>query len=128
GVNAVQLENLRAAGNGTSGVFDPDLFDPAAPVGWGYGVYFRPGGGTVLRQVVAENNYGPGVVYDLGPRCSNRIEGGYLEGNGIAAREDGSPRAWGLVVVGHRNARANAVTSVYLHGSVDQPDAQSVWL
>src|SRR5690606_17507554 len=74
------------------------------------------------------NNYGPGVVYDLGPRCSNRIEGGYLEGNGIAAREDGSPRAWGLVVVGHRNARANAVTSVYLHGSVDQPDAQSVWL
>lgn len=124
GVNGIELSNIRAAGNGSDG-----RFDERSSLRWGYGVYFRPGAGTVLRQVVSEKNFGPGLIYDLGPFGSNRVEGGYLEKNGLDARAAGkSSRPWGLVVIGHRNARANAVDSVYLHGAVGDPRAQAVWL
>src|SRR5690606_20334772 len=96
---------------------------------WGYGVYFRPGAGTVLRQVVSEKNFGPGLIYDLRPFCSNRVEGGSLGKSDLDARAAGkSSPSWGRVVIGHRNARANAVDSVYLHGAVGDPRAQAVWL
>lgn len=124
GVNGVLFDNLRAAENGSDG-----RFSEADRVRWGYGVLFRPGAGATLRQLVSERNFGPGLIYDLGPRCSNRVESVYLEANGIAARRAGaSTRAWGLVVIGHRNARANRVSSVYLGGEIDRPSAQSVWL
>jgi hypothetical protein len=123
GVNGIELSNLRAAQNGSDG-----RFDERTNLRWGYGVLFRPGAGTVLRQVVSEKNNGPGLIYDLGPFGSNRVEGGYLEKNGLAARGAGSGRAWGMVVIGHRNARANSVNSLYLHGAIGDARAQSVWL
>lgn len=124
GVNGVLFDNLRAAENGTD-----RRFRESERRRWGYGILFRPGAGATLRQIVSESNYGPGLIYDLGPRCSNRIEGVYLEGNGVGAHKDGAAsRPWGLVVLGHRNARANRVSSVYLRGEIGLKDAQAVWL
>lgn len=123
GVNGIELQNLRASGNGGDG-----RFHERTNRAWGYGVYFRPGAGTTLRHVVAEKNHGAGLVYDLGPRSSTAVENVYLEGNGVDGRGGGATRAWGLIVIGHRNARANSINRVYLHGVVGDDDAQSVWL
>jgi hypothetical protein len=124
GLNGVQLTNLRAGANGSD-----ERFHQANRPDWGYGVLFCPGGGSRLQQVVSEDNYGPGLIYDLGASCSNGIDGVYLEGNGRAAVVDGAAdRPWGLIVIGHRGARANAISTVYLHGEVGDSRAQSVWL
>lgn len=124
GVNGVTFSNIRAANNGRDG-----RFNEKSNLCWGYGILFRPGAGTDIHHVVSENNFGPGLIFDLGPGCANRISGGYLEGNGWRARTAGdATRAWGLVVVGHSNARANAVESLYLHGAVGENGAQSIWL
>lgn len=124
GVNGLQISNIRASGNGTDrGFSESNRMD------WGYGVLFCPGGGTRLQQVVSEGNYGAGLVYDLGYSCSNSVEGVYLEGNGRAAHSAGAGRRpWGLIVIGRRGARANAITTVYLHGEVGAAGAQAVWL
>ncbi len=124
GVNGILLTNLRAAGNGSD-----NRFHEKTRLHWGYGVLFRPGGGSTLRHVVAENNYGAGLIYDLGRSCANRVEGGYLEGNGWGAHSDGvAARPWGLIVIGGRAARANSVSDMYLHGEVGDERAQALWL
>jgi hypothetical protein len=124
GVNGVVFSNIRAANNGRDG-----QFDEKSNLVWGYGVFFRPNAGTDIHHFVSENNYGPGLIFDLGSGCANRITGGYLEANGRRALASGAAtRAWGLVVVGHSNARANAVESVYFHGTVGENGAQSIWL
>lgn len=124
GVNGVLFSNIRASSNGSDA-----RFDEASNLRWGYGVLFRPNAGTDIHQVVSENNFGPGLIFDLGSGCANRVSGGYLEGNGRRARAAGAAtRAWGMVVIGHSNARANTVESVYLNGAVGSSDAQSIWL
>lgn len=123
GVNGVLFDNLRAAENGGD-----ERFHERRRLRWGYGVLFRPGAGSRLRHVVSEQNFGPGLIYDLGPRPATRVEGGYLEGNGVQAQRAGASRPWGLVVIGHANARANRISSVYLRGEAGVAGAQAVWL
>jgi hypothetical protein len=118
------FSNIRAANNGRDG-----RFEETSNLRWGYGVLFRPNAGTDIHQVVSENNYGPGLIFDLGSSCANRISGGYLEGNGHQAQTAGvARRSWGMVVIGHSNARANTIESVYLNGAVGSSGAQSIWL
>jgi|GEM_PF-5676485 len=118
GVNGVSFSNLRAANNGGD-----ERFDEESNLRWGYGIYFGPGAGTTLRNPVSESNYGSGIVYALGSRSVNRIDGGYVEANGA-----GGSRPWGLIVIGHSNARANAVDGMYLGGTPGQRHAQHIWL
>ncbi len=123
GVNGIRFENLRAANNGAAATFD-EVTRPDE----GCGILFRPGAGTTVHHAVAENNHGAGFVYELGPRCSNGVHDLYLEGNGVEAQSRGAGRAWGLIVIGHANARANRIDRVYLHGAIGERDAQSVRL
>lgn len=124
GVNGLTISNVRAHRNGSDRRFhEKERRD------WGYGVLFCPGGGTSLHNVVCEKNYGAGLIYDLSKSCSHRVEGGYLEKNGLEARADGAAtRPWGLIVIGSGWARANSVSGLYLHGEVGDERAQAIWL
>src|SRR5690606_32313456 len=102
GVNGIHFRNLRAAFCGLDKAFDQDT-----NYEWGYGIGLYLGSGSLVTNVVSEQNDGPGLLYNMGPGVANSVRGIYLEANCLDAKSEGrAARNYGLIVKGGAFARA----------------------
>ena len=115
GVNGVVIENLRAHTCGRNKAWsDTNVAD-------GVGVYVKLGYGSKIIGITSEQNYGAGLVWNLGGGNTQSIDNVYLEGNGNGAYTDGKYNEYlGLIIQGGTEGRAKNIRNITFTGPIPQ--------
>lgn len=113
-VNGVMFRDIRASNCGVAynATTAPTGFDLSSnPVG-GCGIYYAAESSSGAQNLLAEGNYGPGLVVDAQAYCGEELSSLYIEANMATAVSDGtSTHQFGVLLYNSASAISHVVIS-----------------